>query len=163
MEEKPTDKLTPFDKLISSSDLQLMKLIIPYTPLSNQHILAIFVRFLELHRTINFFQHSQQNVHTQTFEKSFSSPLDIVDEIRPYLSEEEKNSLDSILNVFNMMQMLQAMAKMTSQNDEQSDTAAFDPKDMVKEMLTPEQQEMFQMYSTMFQENNNSNNEKGEH
>lgn len=162
MEEQPTDKMTPFDKLISSNDLQLMKLIIPYTTLANQHILAIFVKFLELNRTMNFFHRPQQNIHTQTFEKSFSSPLDIVDEIRPYLPEAERNSLDSILNVFNMMQMLQTMTKMASQNDKQSDTDGFDPKDMVKEMLTPEQQEMFQMYSAMFQENNNFNNEEGD-
>lgn len=162
MEEKPEDKMTPFDKLISSNNLQLMKLIIPYTTLANQHILAVFVKFLELTRTMHFFHQPHKNIHTQTFEKSFSSPLDIVDEIRPYLSESERNSIDSILNVFNMMQMLQTMTKMASQNTEQSDTEAFDPGDMIKEMLTPEQQDMFQMYSAMFQENNNLNNEKGD-
>lgn len=156
MEEETTDKMTPFDRLISSKDLQLMKLIIPYTPPANQHMLAILVKFLELNRTIKIFHQSRQNIHTQTFEKSFSSPLDIVDEIRPYLSEAERTSIDSILNVFNMMQMLETMEKM-------SGTETFNPMDMVKEMLTPEQQTMFEMYNTMFQESDdNDNNKEGE-
>lgn len=156
MEEETTDKMTPFDRLISSKDLQLMKLIIPYTPPANQHMLAILVKFLELNRTIKIFHQSHQNIHTQTFEKSFSSPLDIVDEIRPYLSEAERTSIDSILNVFNMMQMLETMEKM-------SGTETFNPMDMVKEMLTPEQQTMFEMYNTMFQESDdNDNNKEGE-
>ncbi len=156
MQEETTDKMTPFDRLISSKDLQLMKLIIPYTPPANQHMLAILVKFLELNRTIKIFHQSRQNIHTQTFEKSFSSPLDIVDEIRPYLSEADRTSIDSILNVFNMMQMLETMEKM-------SGTETFNPMDMVKEMLTPEQQTMFEMYNTMFQESDdNDNNKEGE-
>ena len=161
MQEETTDKMTPFDRLISSKDLQLMKLIIPYTPPANQHMLAILVKFLELNRTIKIFHQSRQNIHTQTFEKSFSSPLDIVDEIRPYLSEAERTSIDSILNVFNMMQMLEAMEKMSSQNN-QSETETFNPMDMVKEMLTPEQQTIFEMYNTMFQENDDNDNKKGD-
>lgn len=159
MEEKTTDKMTPFDRLISSTDLQLMKLIIPYTPLANQYILAIFVKFLELNRTIHFFHQTRPNIYAQTFEKSVSSPFDIIDEIRPYLSETERNSIDSILNVFNMMQMVETMEKMSSQNNGQSEDEPFNPMDMVKEMLTPEQQTMFEMYNTMFQENDNSNEE----
>ena len=101
--------------------------------------------------TIKIFHQSRQNIHTQTFEKSFSSPLDIVDEIRPYLSEADRTSIDSILNVFNMMQMLETMEKM-------SGTETFNPMDMVKEMLTPEQQTMFEMYNTMFQESDDNDN-----
>lgn len=156
MEEETTDKMTPFDRLISSKDLQLMKLIIPYTPPANQHMLAILVKFLELNRTIKIFHQSRQNIHTQTFEKSFSSPLDIVDEIRPYLSEAERTSIDSILNVFNMMQMLETMEKISGTEE------TFNPMDMVKEMLTPEQQTMFEMYNTMFQENDDNDNDNKE-
>ena len=161
MQEETTDKMTPFDRLISSKDLQLMKLIIPYTPPANQHILAVFIKFLELNRTMKIFHQTRQSIHTQAFEKSISSPLDIVDEIRPYLSETERNSIDSILNVFNMMQMLEAMEKMSSQNN-QSETETFNPMDMVKEMLTPEQQTIFEMYNTMFQENDDNDNKKGD-
>lgn len=156
MDETITDKMTPFDRIISSKELQMMKLIIPYTPPANQHMLAVYVKFLELKRTMTMFRQTHQNIHTQTFEKTISSPLDIIDEIRPYLSETERNSIDSILNVFNMMQMLSTMEQMSS------DAGTFNPMDMVKEMLTPEQQNMFEMYSTMFQENKDNQNEEGD-
>lgn len=74
MDETITDKMTPFDRIISSKELQMMKLIIPYTPPANQHMLAVYVKFLELKRTMTMFRQTHQNIHTQTFEKP-SLPL----------------------------------------------------------------------------------------
>ena len=53
------------------------------------------------------------------------------------------------------------MEKTSSQNN-QSETETFNPMDMVKEMLTPEQQTIFEMYNTMFQENDDNDNKKGD-
>lgn len=138
MDQSDNDKMTPFDRLISSRQLQMLKLMIPYAPPGQQRTLAIYTKFLELEHTIDFFQHIGSDIHTQTFEKETSSPIDILDELHPYLPEQIRNSMDSILSMFNMMEMVSAMKG--------------DPMDMMKEMLTPEQQNMFEMYNTMFNE-----------
>lgn len=148
MEQSDFDTMTPFDKLISSRQLQMIKLLIPYTPPANQRTLAIYAKFLELEHTIDFFRHFNSDIHSQAFDKKITSPADILDEIRPYLPEHERNTMDSIMNIFSVMQMASAM-----------DNA--NPMDMMKEMLTPEQQSMFEMYNTMFTETENPDR-KGE-
>lgn len=152
MDQFDTEKMTPFDKLISSSQLQMMKLMIPYTPPDSQRMIAILTKFLELEQTIEFFRHFDSDLHSQTFEKAISSPLDMLEELAPYLPEQLRASMDSILSIINMMQMASAMEHMASEGDGHSEAGTFNPMDMMQGMLTPEQQNMFEMYNTMFNE-----------
>ena len=47
--------MTPFDSLTSSGELQMLKLLLPYTPPSVQRMLAFFIRFTELQRAVRYF------------------------------------------------------------------------------------------------------------
>lgn len=151
MEPSDCDKMTPFDKLITSRELQMLKLLIPYTPPGSQRMLAFYVKFLELEHTVEFFRHLNSDIHSQAFDKSISSPTDLFDELRPYLPKEMQNSIESVLSIMNVMEMVSTMKNMTANEDDAS-APNINPMDMMKEMLTPEQQNMFEMYSEMFNE-----------
>ena len=146
--------MTPFDNLVIPSYLQMMKLLLPYITSSSQSFLAIFIKFTELQYTIRFFQNSRADLHAQAFEKELSSPFDIAEELIPYLDKEQG---DMIQNMFNMMQMAEMFQ---SFSDMQSGTASSDnsffSENLMKSMFSPEQQEMFDFYSNMFSQNEES-------
>ena len=56
-------------------------------------------------------------------------------------------SYDNILNMMNMVNMMNMFQDMQNSSDTEVE---FDPMSMMKDMLTPEQQDMFQMYQGMF-------------
>ena len=56
MDDQSKIPMTPFDTLISTPGLQMMKLMLPYLPPSNQRMLAVYVKFMELQQTFSFFQ-----------------------------------------------------------------------------------------------------------
>lgn len=149
MEKKSTTPLSPFDELTIPSELQLLKLILPYTPVTNQKMLGILIKFLELEYTIDFFQHCTLKLHSQTTDApiSFSN---IISEIAPYLSKHDSQMLASFQNILNILEMMQTF----------QDTSSASPADLFSGMLSPEQQEMFQMYQTMFQQEGDSQNER---
>lgn len=149
MEKKSTTPLSPFDELTIPSELQLLKLILPYTPVTNQKMLGILIKFLELEYTIDFFQHCTLKLHSQTTDApvSFSN---IISEIAPYLSKRDSQMLASVQNILNILEMMQTF----------QDTSSTSPADLFSGMLSPEQQEMFQMYQTMFQQEGDSQNER---
>lgn len=153
MNPSESDKMTPFDRLISPRQLQLLKLFIPYIPVKSQRILAVYTKFTELTYTLQFFQRFQKDIHAQTCQKPISSPFDVLDEIRPYLSEEEQNKVDSFANLLNMMELISSLQNISDSGSEDSDMGSINPMDMMKGMLSPEQQEMFEMYSSMFRDN----------
>lgn len=133
-------ELTPFDNQLNNPSLQMIKLLIPYLPQKNQRILAIYIKFIEFQNTLSSFRVFRTKKH---------SAEDMLNEIRPYLPSEVFNSIDQILNMVNMMEMIKNM----------SDESNSDPTEMLKNMLTPEQQSMFEMYNTMFssEEGGNTN------
>ena len=133
MEKKSTTPLSPFDELTIPSELQLLKLILPYTPVTNQKMLGILIKFLD----------SQ----TTDAPVSFSN---IISEIAPYLSKRDSQMLASVQNILNILEMMQTF----------QDTSSTSPADLFSGMLSPEQQEMFQMYQTMFQQEGDSQNER---
>lgn len=149
MEKKSTTPLSPFDELTIPSELQLLKLILPYTPVTNQKMLGILIKLLELEYTIDFFQHCTLKLHSQTTDApvSFSN---IISEIAPYLSKRDSQMLASVQNILNILEMMQTF----------QDTSSASPADLFSGMLSPEQQEMFQMYQTMFQQEGDSQNER---
>lgn len=135
MDKKMPRPMTPFDLLTVPDDLYSIKLFLPYTPVSMQRFLAIYVKFIELHHTITYFHGFP----------SRSPSSDMMADLKPYLSEKERSMMEQAENMMHMMEMWQSMQSMADASDPD-----MNPMDFMKTMLTPEQQEMFDMYSQMF-------------
>lgn len=104
MERCPPQPMTPFDMMVSSPQLQTMKLMLPYLPPAYQRILALYIKFTELQNTFRHFSflHTASGKHSAT-------PFDILDEIRPYMNPKDSESLESFLSILNMMEMMKDM------------------------------------------------------
>lgn len=189
MEKKPPRPMTPFDELVIPQQLHMLKLMLPYTPSSNQQFLGVFIKFLELKETIAFFQNFRNDLHTQAFSNEHPPTImGMLGELKPYMPPQEAEMMDTFLNMMNIMEMVQMfqgnggdtsenpfadmMGAFTSggstdggeENIKGSGfqgmgnmgnmadmfTGGFNPMDMMMGMLTPEQQNMFQMYNSMF-------------
>lgn len=137
---------TPFDRQFTTSSLLLTKLLIPYLPPETQRVMAIYVKFTELSHTLSSFQ---------TFRQTSRNAQDIMQGFKPYLPPSVCESIDNFENIMSMMELFQSF-----QNSSDSDSD-FDPMSMMKEMLTPEQQNMFEMYNTMFDTETKSETPKG--
>lgn len=140
MEEWNINQMTPFDQHVSTQPLQLMKLLIPYLPPKIQRVFAIYIKFLEFQYTLSFFQ---------SFHKKAHSTQDMIQDLKPYLPSSAAESLDNFLNLLSMMEVFQTMQ---NSSDENSD---WNPMSMMTSMLGPDTQEMFEMYQTMFSQDNN--------
>ena len=150
MEQNPPKPMTPFDNLVTPPFLYTLKLLLPYTPPSMQRFFGIYIKFLELHHTMEYFQGF-----------SSSSPSNILEGLKPYMEPAEKEMMEQMSSMMNMMEMVRGMQSMSEGASDSSSQGfgAFNPMDMMKGMLSPEQQEMFEMYNTMFeQEFENENN-----
>lgn len=148
MEDWTINQMTPFDCRIATQSLQLTKLLIPYLPRETQRIMAIYVKFMEFQNTWSSFHAFKQKSYTTQ---------DIFQDLRPYMPPSACDSIDNIMNMMSMMEMMQSMQN--TDWDESSDFG-FNPMQMMQGMLTPEQQEMFDMYNTMFSEETKTSENK---
>lgn len=151
--------MTPFDELVTTPELQMIKLLIPYAPVSERRVLAGMVKFIELRETFRLFR-THGGLQAQTIpEDNPHSLVDMLNSFRPYLKPREASMLDMIMNIREMMSVMEMMQ--TSQENAEGNSSAFDPMELLTGMLAPEQQEMFRMYSDMFLQTSDSA-EKGD-
>lgn len=113
--------MTPFDQYVSSDSLQMTKVLIPFLPPQSQRMMAVYVKFLELRHTLASFR---------AMHRTESSPEDILNSMKPYMSSSDLESFEQMTNIMNMMSMMQEMQSMSDSD--------FDPMSMMAGMFTQE-------------------------
>lgn len=153
MEQHSPRPTTPFDNLVTPSYLYTLKLLLPYTPPSMQRIFAFFIKLTELQYTME---------HFRGFPSGKAISSGIIDDLKPYMEPAEREMMEQMESMMNIMEMMQGMQAMSESSP---DSSGFDPMDMMKGMLSPDQQDMFDMYSHMFDDASNhpdADDQKGE-
>lgn len=122
MEGKELDKVTAFDTLFTTNRIQMYKVLLSYIPISYQRTLAVYIKLAELNYTLSFLKRhphahlcasasvsaaQQTSVHTDN--ESFSQ---LIDDVSPYLSPEERGRFSQMKNMMQSMKNLQEMMEM---------------------------------------------------
>lgn len=144
--DESSKELTEFDSIICDSRLQLMKSAIPFVGPREQRFLSIYVKYVELLKTINLVKTAKpDSVNICSVNgsgrKEGSENKDFLSTIKKYCNSSERENLDMIVNLINTYKMFQ-----TFKENSDGDASAFD---ILKSRLSPEQQEMFDIYSAM--------------
>ncbi len=135
MEHSPPKPMTPFDELVISPDLQILKLLLPYTPPEQQEFLGVFIKLFELKETVRFFINAKNNLLPSPSWNYFSpSGTEFLNAMKPYISPSKVELLDTFSTILSALE---------SGDD-------FSPIECMMGMLTPDQQNMYEMYSEMF-------------
>ena len=99
--------MTQLDTLVTTQELQLMKLMLPYIPANMRGMLAVYIKFTEFTNTIHLF-HSTGNgspdvpIHI----KSIHSPGDIIPELSSFMDPAEADNISIIFNMMNIMKQM---------------------------------------------------------
>lgn len=133
MEKQPPKPITPLDELVTPKSLYMMKLLLPYFPVTMQRTLAMFMKLSELHNTFNLFWGFASSGNK-------TSSNDILHDLLPYMDPQEQEMMGQFENIMAMMEMM---------HQTQNTGTSFD---FMKTMMDPQQQEMFDMYSAIFDE-----------
>ena len=148
--------MTPFDELVTTPELQMIKLLIPYAPASGRQTLAALVKYTELRKAVRLFHSGGRCPGIRAFEEPApDTPADLREQMRPYLTPQQASALDMIVRVQEMMPLIEMLQA-------EGSGPGFDFSDLLAGMLTPEQQEMFAEYSEMFSHSQQSD-QKGDH
>ncbi len=91
------------DTLVQDKHLQMIKSALPYLNPSHQKNIAMIVKFMELQRTMALFQNPANNLHMCSEEASDEErPLHMLNAIREYCTDTEKETVDSLINFVQM-------------------------------------------------------------
>lgn len=154
--EDATKAILAFDTLYTTNHMQMLKLLLPYLECDQQQKLAVFIKWQELLFTMNFFKQYSASLYSTDFQKKKDLNLQtLLPLLSPYCNEREKSILSQFSQMQNMMEMYQNMSEympmiqqmMSSMGSSGGNSGSPDSMmDMVKNMMSPEQQDMFSMF-----------------
>ena len=140
MKHNDIKPMTPFDILTQDESMRMLKLMIPFLDPSVQKMLAVYMKYAELQNTIRYFRNFDASPIRSQSHSDGLTLTGILEEIRPYMSEQEGASIDSILSAFQMMEMMSSMNQATSDFDSYNDTEETDYS--MKKEDTPDDDEL---------------------
>lgn len=155
MEEETANTKTAFDAAIQNHQLEIIKAAIPYINTTEQRMISVYVKASELMDTISIFQKPNNSISICSQETGSGSPLDMLNDIKAVCTNTEKETINMIVNFLNAFQLYNTYKDAFGADDTifanalggNSSTNMFDT---LKELLTPEQQQMFDTFSIMF-------------
>lgn len=98
---------TALDRMVTTEQGQLLKAALPFLPPAGARMLSIYTKFSELRNTLALFPENAPEVSICDTSREFQSPLEFIQEIRPYCSGETGNKMDGLIHMMVMVQMLQ--------------------------------------------------------
>lgn len=175
---------TAFDSLTNNTQLDLMKVMIPYLPPSNQSGFAMMIRMQEMQETMKFYKTFPTGINSCDLEDEKGNKGDMFSDMRPYLPQDTGGKIDGMMSMMSMMNMMKEMQPTNSPNNTNESTSNTSPfggmdmsmimplfssmmggssssnsMEMMKSMLSPEQEGLFDMMSMMNDFNDNSDYE----
>ena len=100
MEKEPSI----FDEQIQSRNLQMLKIAIPYIDAPMKKTLAVFIKYIELQKTMSLFD--QGNLEALSI-SSQATPqekcIQMLSEMKGIMSDKERDSIDNFLNMFQLI------------------------------------------------------------
>lgn len=163
MDANEQNKVIAFDTLFSTNHISMLKVMLPYMDNQSQKSLAVYIKFLELNYTIDFYKNHPYPVCGCLEKETSPDFLKLCSELLPFCTEKERRQIEQIRNLMQNMKMYQEMSKtmemmkdfmpdmenfsdLFTQGDASGTEAGPDIMNILMNMLSPEQKEMFQLF-----------------
>ena len=100
MDSNEQNKVIAFDTLFSTNHISMLKVMLPYMENQMQKSMAVYIKFLELNYTIDFYRKHPHPICGCMDKEGPPDLLRLCTELLPYCTEEEKKQMDQIRGDF---------------------------------------------------------------
>ncbi|MBQ7841763.1 MAG: hypothetical protein IJ390_14940 [Lachnospiraceae bacterium] len=170
MDQTDQQSVIAFDTLYTNNHIQILKILLPFFDVTSRRRMAILIKFMELQYTIEHFQKYPQELLAAEIGGADSGSqkkpdiIAIFEQIKNFCTPSERSMFEQLANMKKTMDMyeeMQGMMQMFSQmqsaedcsgaaSEDVSEMQNANPMDMLKGMLSPEQQAMFDLFQSSF-------------
>ena len=166
MNQTDNQLILSFDMLYTNNHIQILKLLLPCFEPDTQKKLAVMIKYLEFQYTVAYFRKNPAlpgAVCPDRTTGSFSGSDDIIEifsRIRSFCTPTERAMFDQFSamkknmaryeEILNMVQLFSEFSSLSENTSSDNSANTSNPMDFLKNMLTGEQQAMFDLFSAAF-------------
>ena len=180
MEHCDSEAVVAFDTLYTNNHIQILKVLLPYFDPDNRKNLAVLIKFMELQYTMEYFSRHPSALCAASCDPKQPDIVEIFEQIKNFCTPSEKAMFEQLKNKKKSMEMYEEMMRAMqlfeqfspgngssgpegSSSDfadagpaDQNPLGSASPLDLLKGMLSPEQQAMFELFQSSMGDSKNS-------
>lgn len=144
-----------FDESIHTPQMKVIKAAIPYMDPSQQKILGIFVKSLELKRVMDVYRTNDNPLSATSVSSNPHWKMDMLNSIRPHCSEEKQCLVDMMTRVMDIGELMKKMNTLKSNQAPKVESNSNKPDqkqtliNALSPMLNDNQKQMLNMLTTL--------------
>ena len=97
------EHLSLYDTRLQSREINMLKTTLPYVNPQLQRSLSMVISFLQMQKTIAFFENPENLTQISAMEHSPDAAVELLQDLRDLCSPPDQKPLDSILNVIQLV------------------------------------------------------------
>lgn len=101
--------LTPFDNMTHTREIQMLKTALPYIKGAQKKQFAILIKYMEFQNTMNVFSQEDKVMSMCSVDEADNSTLAMLNDLRQFCTEREKETIDMLTNMFSMLETYEAI------------------------------------------------------
>ena len=155
-EHKDSDYVLAFDTLYTNNHIQMLKVILPRLPRERRNQLALYIKYKEFQYTLSYVEKTKHQINICTSDPEPMDFASLMKELQYYCTDAEQKKFKEIADMMQALEMFQEMQKYkdlfsatvnpTDATNENESTSNMDVTSLLKNLLSPEQQAMFEMF-----------------
>lgn len=102
--------LTPLDQIATQNHLQLAKAAIAHLPPSNQQLLSVLIKVMELQNILRFYNQKQSFLSACSTQTEPAGMLDILSDMRNYCEGADQEMLDQWIQIAGTLELYSIFA-----------------------------------------------------
>lgn len=104
MEDSDRIPLTAVDRIADGNGLQMIKAAIPYFPAKLQKTFSLYIKCMEINNMLTYYN---SPLSACSDHGEHENPEEILNELRSYATDEQRQTMDRALNLFQTLKMYQ--------------------------------------------------------
>lgn len=100
-------KQTKFDSMVTNKNMQLAKAVIPYIDNGLGNYIGMIIKLKELQNAAKI--NSRVSVSAMNYDKHNNNIENMLEDIKDFLSDNEKETIDTIMSMMEMMKTMEGM------------------------------------------------------
>lgn len=104
MDESAKIPMTAVDRIADGNGLQMMKAAVPYLPSTLQRSISLYIKIMEMNNVLSYYSNP---VHACSVSADAPDPEEVLNDLRNYSTDTQRQSLDQALNLIHTLKMYQ--------------------------------------------------------
>ncbi|NLK20678.1 MAG: hypothetical protein GX308_01045 [Epulopiscium sp.] len=147
-----------FDETIHTPKMKAIKAAIPYMEYSNQKILGVFIKSLELKKVLDVYSNANSPLGAANLTSNPNWKTDMLNSIRPHCSEDRQCVLDMLVKIMDIGELINRVKTLKAPKESEAETqpsGSNNQKQILLQALTPmldeNQKQMLSMLTTLIE------------